>query len=528
MLPVPVSDQAVESHDRTLLGAAFHRPDIIRSVNIGASGALSLTAIDWWEYWRPLQTLRHQPLLSKCASLHQSWERYIRSGFSEGVTRYCHDYWSLLDDLVVVKAREPSRMVEDAVAATIGFECFALVDSSTRDIAAATSTLRNPVYLLARLWPTVPHTTRFLPIVALKDHPSRIFGHYRRYPLEPGGEMSLLVYPGNRAGGDVGSLRAIGAVANRLGVTGDPFFRDRSQRLWNHVFEPLLEQQRFSRGRSTFDFVDLGAGSGALTAELSTRLVRWAQRHDIDPRLRIQLIDSIGPTVSKRLKDREVERSTEVLSRIPTDYRSWLVEGCPLPRRRGLRFGLVCKVLDMSSYFKVRSFTRGELRTPPADNSWFDAGERSPADRLRGNGSDRDGLLTSSHRFAVDEGHVFAQPALSTYFAGMPASARDGTQDAVHLPTRRFDPGALVTKAGTSVLIEALNHCDYVVIEDADLRPQELLEHARRFNLTDLTIQDMTRTMRLAGNYAYVLSRGVAADLPGANLLPCDGFRLDR
>jgi hypothetical protein len=331
--------------------------------------------------------------------------------------------------------------------------------------------------------------------------------------------MSLLVYPGNQIGGDVGSLRAIGAVANRLGVTGDPFFRDRSQRLWEHVFEPLLEQQLISHGRSTFDFVDLGAGSGGLTAELSARLVRWAKRHDIDPRLRIQLVDSIGPTVSKRFEDPEIERSIEVLSRVPTDYRSWLVEGHPIPRCRGIRFGLACKVLDMSSHFEVRSFTTGDLPNPPADNSWFDAEARSPANWLGDHTNDRDALLTSSHRFAVDEGHLFAQPALSNYFAGMVGSAEERTQDALHLPLRRFDPGALLTTARTSVLADALKHCDYLIIEDADLRPQELLEHARRFNLTDIAVQDMTGAMRLAGNYAFVLSRGKTDLLPGARLL---------
>jgi hypothetical protein len=174
----------------------------------------------------------------------------------------------------------------------------------------------------------------------------------------------------------------------------------------------------------------------------------------------------------------------------------------------------------MSSYFEVRSFTTGDLPNPPADNNWFDAEARSPANWLGDNGSDRDALLTSSHRFAVEEGHLFAQPALSNYYAGMLGSAGEGTQDALHLPVRRFAPGALLTTARTSVLIEALEHCDYLIVEDADLRPQELFEHARRFNLTDIAIQDMTSAMRLAGNYAFVLSRGNAEPLPGAKLLP--------
>lgn len=46
-----------------------------------------------------------------------------------------------------------------------------------------------------------------------------------------------------------------------------------------------------------------------------------------------------------------------------------------------------------------------------------------------------------------------------------------------------------------------LKRCDHLIIEDADLRPRELREHMREFELTDIHVEDMTAAMRLAGNY---------------------------
>ena len=53
-----------------------------------------------------------------------------------------------------------------------------------------------------------------------------------------------------------------------------------------------------------------------------------------------------------------------------------------------------------------------------------------------------------------------------------------------------------------SCLVE---NCDYVVIEDADLRPQDLVEHIETFSLHSTTIQDMTKALGLTGNRAYVV-----------------------
>ncbi|MEX2225052.1 MAG: hypothetical protein WEB52_01235 [Dehalococcoidia bacterium] len=450
-------------------------------------------------------------LIENCGELRSRWHAYIESGFgAETVQPYCLAYWSLLEDLVeVATAANTSPAVRQAITAAATFESFSVIDVRGKRLAAATTTLRNPVYLLARLkWPTVPHTMRFLPLIALKDAAPSTFGHYRRYPLSDDGDLSLLVYPTNQAGGDRASMSVISGLANRLGSSSDPLVADRSHRLWDHAVRPLLEQHAPEQGAATFDFFDLGAGTGALTAELCRKLVAWATGEGIDPRLRFILIDSSGTALSDTFADPAVRAATEGLSRMPVDYRAWLAQRHDPPSRRGMRLGLACKILDMSSAFEVRPLRRSELPTPSASDRWFSPAERSPAKWLATLRTNPDDLLTSAVRFQVADGHVLAQPALSRYFAALTLVADDAQIGGeLYLPVRRFDPSALITSAGASVLAEMLKRCDFLIIEDADLRPRELAEHMRKFELHDIMVEDMTAAMRLAGNYAYVLSR---------------------
>lgn len=50
-----------------------------------------------------------------------------------------------------------------------------------------------------------------------------------------------------------------------------------------------------------------------------------------------------------------------------------------------------------------------------------------------------------------------------------------------------------------------LENCDYIVIEDADLKPQDLINHLKKFFLGSLVAFDMTKALGLTGNYAYVI-----------------------
>jgi len=491
---------------------------------------------EWDSYWHPVRLLGSESLNAHLVDLHSAWKGYLNSGFSpEYLKGYCLTYFRLVetvDALSVPSGQE--ELLRRAMSAVVGFECMGILDSEGFDLpfAAATTTLRNPVYLLARLkWPSVPHSTRFLPLVTLGDGGVASFSHYRRYRLSDDGEFSLLVFPRNDPPGHPRSLAAISRLAGTIGRPSDPFVDDRAARLWENVVRPLVEQASSPDKKSLMAFVDIGAGSGALIAAITHNLAEWATDAK-SLRVRVSLVENSTTGVSPRFNEDKVRSFLDKVSRIRMDYRDWLAQ--PLFREADatVTIAFACKVFDMRSPFDVRAFRTGDLPNPPAEESWFEGPGRSVVTALAGSTDLTESLLVSSQRFQVDDGHVFSQPALSEYFRGVlrvtsgpavaGAAAASTMGEALHLPVRVFNPTALVTSRGRSVLEGVLARCDYLLIEDADLRPSDLLAHLEAFRLlSQLGVEDLTAKMGLTGNYAYLIwNKGrVQPNLGGERIL---------
>jgi len=121
-------------------------------------------------------------------------------------------------------------------------------------------------------------------------------------------------------------------------------------------------------------------------------------------------------------------------------------------------------------------------------------------------------LLISNARLSLPGGRTFAQVSLSQFYHGLFLVSApygilktDNDTNVIFLPLRSFNPECLVTSGGGSVISCLVEDCDYVIIEDADLRPQELIDHVKTFSLRSITIQDMTKALGLTGNRAYVV-----------------------
>ena len=104
---------------------------------------------------------------------------------------------------------------------------------------------------------------------------------------------------------------------------------------------------------------------------------------------------------------------------------------------------------------------------------------------------------------------MYLQPSLSEFYRAMnlvsqPTQRGEPQEGTVWLPVRAFDPQSLVASDGASVFSRLLEHCDCVIVEDADLRPNDLVEHLADCPRTPAA-PDMTKAMQLTGNYGYVL-----------------------
>ncbi len=499
--------------------SALKAPSLLTRVDVAPDGRMLLEAQEWATYWAPVHQFANCELDGAITALHAAWLKYIRSRFDRSLQReYCFRYFCLLDQVLSMHGEERhSPLWKHVLRAVVGFECFGLRAPTlgTQVLAAGTTTLRNPCYLLAKLkLPDALDDTQFLPLIAIgDDRGPGLFYHYRQYRLSKDSPMSLLLYltvsPAHRST----SFNLVDSFVGGMGSAGDPRVGQRGQSLWKHVLKPVIqaEHSRVS-GPLVLEFIDVGAGSGALTADLCRRLLTWAAAASISLRFRLWFVDVCLANPARFFRTARLRSSIDSLMFVGDNYRSWLARPRPSPISSGLRLALVSKLFNNLSHFCACRVRTDVLPSSVVGLPFSREGKHLPTRCLTPYGPGPEALMISSSRVALPQGHTFAPASLSGFYRALRlASSTDSRkgepEDGMYLPFRALDPECLVTSVGESVLERLLEHCDHLIVEDADLRPTELVEHLRTFSLHALAACDMTRTLGLTGNYAYVLWR---------------------
>jgi len=508
---------------RGRLLALLEAPVLLTRLDVASDGRLVPETQDWETFWAPVRQLANRQIDRALDALHAAWQNYIRSGFDRSLQReYCLRYFNLLD--LVLATEQDSCAWKHALRAVVGFECFGLkaLALGPQVLAAGTTTLRNPCYLLAKLkWPDVPDDTRFLPLIAVGDGTSAsLFSHYRQYWPSATSPMSVFVYLSNSPTLLPASLRLMGLLAKTLGSGRDPFVKERSERLWHKAFGPIIQAAYADRSElGGVEIVDVGAGSGALTAALCRKLIAWRRASGSPARLRLWFVDLCLADPARFFRAASLRSSIDTLTFLGDDYRSWLARPRPLPVSSGLRVALVLKVFDALGHFSVDNLRTNVLPSTGVTAELFREGKFLPGYCLGAGGPGPEGLMVSYSRVALAEGRTFAQASLSQYYAALRVAAAGQSvgkmaEGEVCLPVKALDPECLVASDGASVLARLLEHCDYLIVEDADLRPKDLVEHLRTFSLHRLAACDMTKAIGLTANYAYVLWPRTSSEPP--------------
>lgn len=164
-----------------------------------AGGLLTAHSVPWGAFWRPVLDLESPEIRKGVGALREVWLTYIRSRFCRSAAReYCCRYFILLGRLVELCRSIPAgAQRRTALQTMLGFECLGIVpEGSDRPVAAATTTLRNPCYLLAKLkHESALDDPQFLPLVTVPSATSfDCFYHYRQHKLSTDSGLSLLLY----------------------------------------------------------------------------------------------------------------------------------------------------------------------------------------------------------------------------------------------------------------------------------------------------------------------------------------------
>ncbi len=502
---------------RGRLLSLLETPVLLTRLDVAPDGRFVPETRDWATFWAPVHQLANGQVNDALEALHAAWREYIRSRFDRSLQReYCFRYFSVLD-LVLSAGRheQHSSSWQSALRVVVNFECFGLRAPALGEeiLAAGIATLRNPCYLLAKLkWPDALDDTQFLPLIAVCDDGSPgVFYHYRQYGLAKDSPISLLLYLAASPAHRSSSFSLVDSLVGGISPGLDPRIGQRARRLWERILRPIIEATYADpSGPIGLEFVDVGAGSGALTSALCRKLLAWGAVAGFSPRFRLWFVDLRLADPARFFRSRDLKNSVDGLMFLGDDYRGWLARPRPLPGSSGLRVALVSKLLNNLSRFSVCSLRTDALPPPVVGSVFFKEGKHLPSYCLSPEGPGPEALMVSSSRVALPEGRTFAQASLSNFYRAVQlALAADGSSGGldrgVCLPLRAFNPECLVASDGASVVGRLLEHCDYLIVEDADLRPEELVEHLRTFSLQELTACDMTKALGLMGNHAYVL-----------------------
>ena len=260
-------------------------------------------------------------------------------------------------------------------------------------------------------------------------------------------------------------------------------------------------------GSLWLEFVDVGAGSGGLTSAICRQI------HDagFKQKFRLWFVDLDAANPARFFRDSKSRNIVDSLQYLGDDYRSWLNEEKPLPAAGGLRIAFVSRLFNNLSLFSIQPFKGRELNSLSGKMAIISAlNTYLPHHCLAPGDKGEEALVISNTRLALVNGRTFAQASLSDFYRGLYLVSRqegsvDVSEEGLFLPVRSFNLDCLSTSGGGSVISCLAGICDYVVIEDADLRRQDLVEHMKKYSLNSITIQDMTKALSLTGNNAYII-----------------------
>lgn len=521
-------------HGRSLVLSILEKEILLTRIKVLHDGRFIAETQDWNSYWEPLRKLRNEAIEDSLGVLHSAWRDYLRSGFGALLRRvFCYRYFSLLD-VLLSNCRETiaSQSWDPALQAVLGFECFGITPaaSASEVIGAGTCTLRNPCYLLAKLrMPDVLDDPQFLPLITVAGtEKPELYYHYRQYSLSRDSAMSLLFYPAVSEANRSASFSLINTLAGGVSYAIDPRARERAKRLCRGIVRPILQARNSTASETTWlEFIDVGAGSGSLTSTLCRQIRVLGASHGLTLRFRLWFVDLEPADPARFFRTKRLRDLIDSLSYLGDDYRNWLSKPQPLPVANGLRIALVSRLFNNLSRFYIRRFSRDDLPQFLGKVALtLDSDAHSPALCLATSGKGVESLVVSNARVPLPEGRTFAQLSLSEFYRGLhfistPPSDVEFLEGGPFLPVRTFNLECLVTSDDKSVIASLIENCDYVIIEDADLRPQDIIKHVMMFSLWFISIQDVTKALGLTGNHAYVLwhkTEAVVPDFPGKRI----------
>jgi hypothetical protein len=521
MLVVPSSSRVDNRHR---LARASRQAEIpVRVHVVGAE--LRPETTSWSAYWKPAQEYVEydRRLVHGLFQLKKSWRSVLRRPASVLHQRmYCWRYFLLLRHTLQIARAEPKR--GDPIPflqRIVSFESFSIEGGGLPGIAGGAVSNRHPVFLLGRLAPNPPLATpRHLPLVLPLGQTDPYYC-YRQLRLSTKMDSSLLVFPASNMSKRAASFGPLDRAARLLSSKPDPYSYPRARLLAQRVLIPLMRAQRRAEGRfrgGTVSILDIGAGTGHVAANSWQEVTASGC---LGARLKASLlfVDAAGPCAGRSFGLSREANGIASIEWTTADYRALLDDDVWLNAHHPVEWAFFCRVLCNASTIALEHVDGRE--DPDRDARAVTNPARCLAPSRQPGGLANLEVRTVRRRAA--DGILMPQWSLTEYFAAMKAASVGDinvvTDDQRYIPIRRFNPAALITERGRSVLGQLLKVTTAIVIEDPDMQPSDLVGHARQFGFHQAGIVHCTRDgVQAEVEHFIVAKQNVVKHLPGERL----------
>jgi hypothetical protein len=472
-----------------------------------------VSSVSWSAYWRPCRDFfeADRRLVHRMVQLKKAWLALLRSpGREPGQRIFCWRYFALLHQALDIARTDPSRGDPIPVLQRIvAFESFPIDVRGQEGIAAGVFTNRNPVYVLGRLQtqPPLP-TPRHVPLVLPLGQPA-LFYCYRQLRLSEQSGTSLLVFPAVELRERRLSFGPIDRLTRLVSAEPDPRARRRGRLLARRVLLPLVRAQvglNGGRSVSSFSILDIGAGTGHLAATAWHEVVRRSRARGL-PCAAMHFVDVSGPCGGRSFGMAGSLDGIACAEWTTGDYRDLLDNDSWLKARGPYDWVFFCRVLCNASTISVEAADELE---DDENRSWPSC---NPAQCLAPSRQPNGAACLEVRPISrlLRSGVTMPQFSLSDYFAAVKVvqagELRVSSAARRYLPIRRFNPAALITSRGQSVLDQLLKASTAIVIEDPDVQPEHLTSHMRQFGLDRFAVIHFVRDGFQTKVRHYVIAR---------------------
>ena len=474
-----------QAYARLLIKQALFSDEILVVVKTDWYGQIKLATHPWEIYWADVVPFLAESEIVLLQSLRRQRQALVNSNCNQAeIAAYCASYHALLDAIMRKSSTWPADVQAIILGRILGFECFTIKwHGANSSIAAATSTSKNPNYLLSRLkFRQSQHDSKYLAIITTATTPE-LFYHYRQIKLDDELDIRLLLYPMVSIPKRADSFEILESFVNGCSCKTDPHVTQRAKSLVESVLLPFWQkssdvQQNNSR---EINVVDIGGGTGALVSNMWRYLLKHHPNYVKDSYLSCSIIGLRVQNPLRHFNKGILKGTISYLDYVQSDYLEWL---CKQSEKNNTTydFAMICRLLNNISTFEINETSDWRIIAKLGGGVSALLGkpqtDQLPVSVLK---SDRVSKIRLSNRkVGVDNGKTFRHMALSDYYRGLAyltKGAQPYSDKSAFYPLRQFNRNALYTSDGKSIFERLTKIAKLTIIEDVDLSRAVLLQH---------------------------------------------------